>query len=139
MEALTSVLSAFLENQTSRRNLIALLRLVFILVLIVITFSVLFHVIMEHEGQHHSWTTGFYWTLTVMSTLGFGDITFESDLGRAFSIVVLVTGVTHILSLEKMMGNALARRVVGGDSKAHMSLASWRISSLQSLLRLALT
>ena len=41
--------------------------------------------------------TGFYWTLTVMSTLGFGDITFESDLGRLFSIVVLVTGIVLLL------------------------------------------
>ena len=44
----------------------------------------------EREGQAHSWLTGLYWTLTVMSTLGFGDITFHSDLGRAFSIVVLM-------------------------------------------------
>lgn len=38
--------------------------------------SVLFHVIMVHEGQDHSWLTGFYRTLTVVSTLGFADITF---------------------------------------------------------------
>jgi len=28
-----------------------------------------------------------------MSTLGFGDITFHSDLGRLFSIVVLLSGI----------------------------------------------
>jgi hypothetical protein len=28
-----------------------------------------------------------------MSTLGFGDITFESDAGRLFSIIVMVSGV----------------------------------------------
>ncbi|MDF1813929.1 MAG: NAD-binding protein [Verrucomicrobiales bacterium] len=99
MKALTSVLTAFLENKTSRQNLMALLRLLVMMVLIVTAFSVLFHIIMEREGQHHSWVTGFYWTLTVMSTLGFGDITFESDLGRAFSIVVLVTGVVVLLVL----------------------------------------
>lgn len=66
---------------------------------LVTAFSVLFHVIMEREGQHHSWITGFYWTFTVMSTLGFGDITFHSDLGRLFSIVVLVTGVVFLLVL----------------------------------------
>jgi Trk K+ transport system NAD-binding subunit len=32
-----------------------------------------------------------------MSTLGFGDITFESDLGRVFSIVVLLTGIFVLL------------------------------------------
>jgi Trk K+ transport system NAD-binding subunit len=49
------------------------------------------------EGQDHSWITGFYWTLTVMSTLGFGDITFVSDIGRVFSIVVLLSGIFMLL------------------------------------------
>ena len=54
---------------------------------------------MEYEGQHHSWVTGFYWALTVMSTLGFGDITFHSDLGRVFSIIVLLSGILLLLVL----------------------------------------
>lgn len=54
---------------------------------------------MEMEGRYNSWTTGFYWTLTVMSTLGFGDITFASDLGRIFSIIVLLSGVILLLVL----------------------------------------
>lgn len=99
MKALTTVLAAFLANRTSRQNLMALFRLLFVFLVIVSAFSVLFHVIMEREGQHHSWVTGFYWTLTVMSTLGFGDITFASDLGRIFSILVLVTGVIFLLVL----------------------------------------
>jgi Trk K+ transport system NAD-binding subunit len=49
------------------------------------------------EGQRHTWITGFYWTLTVMSTLGFGDITFHTDLGRIFSIVVLLSGIVLLL------------------------------------------
>ncbi|HSK74671.1 MAG TPA: NAD-binding protein [Pyrinomonadaceae bacterium] len=49
------------------------------------------------EDREFSWITGLYWTLTVMSTLGFGDITFESDIGRAFSIVVLLSGIVLLL------------------------------------------
>ena len=52
---------------------------------------------MLYEGQQHSWVTGFYWTLTVMSTLGFGDITFESDLGKLFTILVLISGIVLLL------------------------------------------
>jgi Trk K+ transport system NAD-binding subunit len=52
---------------------------------------------MLHEGQQHSWLTGVYWTLTVMSTLGFGDITFHSDLGRIFSMLVLLSGIVMLL------------------------------------------
>ncbi len=63
----------------------------------IILYGVLFHEIMEYEGQKHSWVTGFYWTLTTMTTLGFGDITFTSDVGRLFSVVVLVSGVISLL------------------------------------------
>jgi Trk K+ transport system NAD-binding subunit len=54
---------------------------------------------MDLEGQEHSWITGFYWTMVVMSTLGFGDITFTSDIGRIFSVVVLLSGVILLLIL----------------------------------------
>lgn len=65
---------------------------------IIVLYSVLFHVLMDvYEQEQHSWLTGFYWTLTVMSTLGFGDITFDSDIGRAFSILVMVSGVILLL------------------------------------------
>lgn len=64
---------------------------------IITLFSVLFHVLMLYEGREFSWVTGFYWALTVMSTLGFGDITFHSDLGLIFTIVVLITGVVCML------------------------------------------
>ena len=51
----------------------------------ILLYTVLFHLLMDYEGQEHTWLTGFYWTLTVMSTLGFGDITFHTDLGRGLS------------------------------------------------------
>lgn len=70
-----------------------------VLTIMVTAYSVLFHYIMAWEGRDFSWVTGFYWTLTVMSTLGFGDITFHSDLGRIFSIVVLLSGVLFLLIL----------------------------------------
>ena len=61
-------------------------------------YAVLFHLIKLHvEHEQHSWITGFYWTLVVMTTLGFGDITFTSDIGRLFSIVVLLSGVVFLL------------------------------------------
>ena len=62
-----------------------------------ITYSVLFHFIAVYEGQDHSWVTGFYWTLVTMSTLGFGDIVFTSDIGRIFSMVVVISGVLFLL------------------------------------------
>lgn len=99
MKSLISILATILRDRTSRANLGALVKLLLFLAGLVIVFSVVFHMLMEHEGQHHSWITGLYWTLTVMTTLGFGDITFAGDAGRLFSIVVLVTGVIFMLVL----------------------------------------
>lgn len=67
------------------------------LFLIICLYSVLFHVLMMYEGRDFSWVTGFYWTMTVMSTLGFGDITFHSDIGLLFTMIVLFSGVLFLL------------------------------------------
>ncbi|ETW95585.1 MAG: hypothetical protein ETSY2_47925, partial [Candidatus Entotheonella gemina] len=89
----------FMRSGTSRRNLKVLLWLLAALTALVTVYSVFFHVLMMQEGRPFSWITGFYWTLTVMSTLGFGDITFEGDLGRVFSMVVLLSGTVFMLIL----------------------------------------
>lgn len=68
-------------------------------VVLVVTFAAIFHQVMAAEGQNHSWATAFYWTLVTMTTLGFGDITFTSDLGRIFSVIVLLTGTAYLLIL----------------------------------------
>jgi voltage-gated potassium channel len=94
-----SVLSYFFQRESTKRNIRQLLKFLSVLTVMMIVFSVIFHFLMALEGRHHSWITGFYWTLTVMSTLGFGDITFNSDLGRFFSIVVLLSGMIFLLTL----------------------------------------
>lgn len=97
MKALVSVISAFMHERSSRSNLITLLRLIAMLCGIVLLYTFLFHALQLREGRSYSWFTGVYWTLTTMTTLGFGDITFESDLGRVFSVVVMLSGVMFLL------------------------------------------
>ena len=99
MKSLPTHLFYFLRNRPSRISVLNLLRFLLLLLVLITVYSVTFHYIMAYEGQSHSWVTGFYWTLTVMSTLGFGDITFQSDLGRVFSTVVLLSGIVFLLVL----------------------------------------
>ncbi|WP_411821598.1 NAD-binding protein [Leptospira sp. 'Mane'] len=82
-----------------RENLQKLIRFLITLFVMIGIFSSSFHYIMLREGREFSWVTGVYWTLTTMSTLGFGDITFQSDLGRVFSIIVLFSGMIYLLVL----------------------------------------
>lgn len=98
MKFITSQLLSLLTPVRNRPNIRALVSYLLLLVLSVALFATGFRLIMYHvEGQEHSWVTGVYWALTVMTTLGFGDITFHSDMGRLFSIVVLLTGVVLLL------------------------------------------
>ncbi len=97
MKFLPSQILYFTRSRTTKQNLKLLLQFLTILAVLVAAYSVLFHFIMLHENKEYSWITGLYWTLTVMSTLGFGDITFTSDLGKAFSLVVLLSGILFLL------------------------------------------
>ncbi len=94
-----ALISYFFQRESTKRNIRQLLKFMLILAIMVTIFSIIFHFLMAVEGRDHSWITGFYWTLTVMSTLGFGDITFNSDLGRLFSVVVLLSGMIFLLTL----------------------------------------
>ena len=152
MKFFTSQLAFFLETTTTtRRNMRLLLRFLGGLTVLVVIYSVLFHVLMIYEGQDHSWMTGLYWTLTVMSTLGFGDITFKSDLGRLFSIIVLLSGMVSLLMLlpftfieffyapwMRAQSEARARRRLPESTAGHVILTNYdpvTISLIQRLKR----
>jgi Trk K+ transport system NAD-binding subunit len=98
MKTISTHLSYFLKDREVKRNLSILLHYVAVLVAVIAVFTAAFHFIMLYvEGKEHSWITGLYWTLTAMSTLGFGDVTFQSDIGRLFSVVVLMSGIVMLL------------------------------------------
>lgn len=97
MKFLSAQLAHFVHGPGTRRNLRILVKFLLLLAAAVALYTVIFHLLMAREGQAHSWLTGLYWTLVTMSTLGFGDITFDSDIGRMFSVFVLVSGVLFLL------------------------------------------
>jgi voltage-gated potassium channel len=98
MKFLPSQLAYLTSDREARTNLGALAKYLVFLAALATLYALLFHVIkLNVEHEQHSWVTGFYWTLVVMTTLGFGDITFTSDIGRIFSIVVLLSGVVFLL------------------------------------------
>ncbi len=104
----------------------------------VLLFSTLFHELMDREDRKYSWATSVYWTLTTMTTLGFGDITFTSDAGRLFSVVVLLAGSTFLLVMLPFVfiqfvfmpwmadrERRRAPRSVHASIKGHIILVEW--------------
>lgn len=83
----------------ARRKSRAGLLIVAIGVVMVIVYAAVFKTLMGVDAQDHSWIGAIYWTITTMSTLGYGDITFTSDVGRLFSLLVLLSGVVYMLVL----------------------------------------
>lgn len=138
MKFLPAQLAFFLQNRAARRNVRLLGWHILALVVLITAYSVTFHFLMAYEGKNYSWLTGLYWTLTVMSTLGFGDITFSSDLGRVFSIMVLVSGVLFLLVVLpfafiqfflapwiEAQSMARARRELPADIRGHVLLTNY--------------
>lgn len=93
MKFIISQMTVFFAAQSNQRNMRIILRFIMFISALIVLYSLIFHWLMALEGREFSIVTGFYWTMTVMSTLGFGDITFSSDAGRLFSIVVLFSGI----------------------------------------------
>jgi len=91
------LLSSRLKKLIRRRDVKQFLRFILILTGLISGYAVIFQLLMAYEGQQHSMISGLYWTLSTMSTLGYGDISFVSDIGRVFSIIVLLSGMIFLL------------------------------------------
>lgn len=133
MKFIFSQMAFFFAEQSNRRNIRFMLRFTIFVLLLVLLYTFLFHVIMLREGREFSTITGLYWTLTVMSTLGFGDITFSSDLGKLFSVLVLMSGIVLFMLLLpftfirfvytpwlEAQSNALTPRALPPDVNGHI-------------------
>jgi len=99
MKFFPAIVSTLTSSKITKSNISLLIKYILVIITLIAVYSILFHYLMAMEGQEHSWITGLYWTMVVMSTLGFGDITFTSDIGRVFSIIVLLSGVVLLLIL----------------------------------------
>jgi voltage-gated potassium channel len=98
LKTLGTQIATLLTTKETRRSLVPFFQFLIFLLAVFLIFTGLFHWIMVNvEGQQHSWFSGFYWTLVTMSTLGFGDIVFRTDIGRIFSVFVILSGVVLLL------------------------------------------
>jgi len=138
LPAQITAITAAVRPSDGRKNIRFLFLFLAVLIVLVVLFTAGFHAIMVYEGQSYSWVSGLYWVMVTMSTLGFGDITFKSDLGRLFSVVVLLSGMLLLLVLlpftfieffyspfMKAQQDARAPRRVSPKLKGHVILTHY--------------
>ncbi len=91
---------AYIAGVSARKHLKTLIAYCTFLVCMVLVYAKVFQYLMLHlEGREFSIVAGIYWVITVMTTLGFGDITFHSDAGYIFAGIVTLSGVLFLLIL----------------------------------------
>jgi voltage-gated potassium channel len=62
-----------------------------------------------HATQHHTnpaianWADALYFTVTALTTTGFGDITLSGTSGRLITVVIMLAGVTLFLRLAQAL------------------------------------
>ena len=62
-----------------------------------------------YETQHYgnplivNYADALYFTVTALTTTGFGDITLQGTAGRMISVVIMVCGVTLFLNLARTL------------------------------------
>jgi Trk K+ transport system NAD-binding subunit len=99
MKSLSSIIYSVTGSETSRRrNISQLMKLIIIVMVFILISSSAFHLLMKAEGEEgYHWFDGFYWTMVTMSTLGYGEITFQEWPGKLFSIAVMLFGMLSML------------------------------------------
>ncbi len=73
----------------SRRKILVFMSFVMLVVLVMGT---LMYVVEGPENGYTSIPVGVYWAITTMTTVGFGDITPRTDLGRAIASLMMLIG-----------------------------------------------
>ncbi|HIK07887.1 MAG TPA: potassium channel family protein [Trichormus sp. M33_DOE_039] len=88
----------FLFNSVSTADSIIFIRILFTLFAIIFVYSGLIYQV-EHPVNAQVYGTfldAFYFSVVTMTTVGFGDVTPISELGRLLTVLMILTGVTLI-------------------------------------------
>ena len=85
------------------RKVYSLLLLVLVMLAL---YSMTFIVLMNYEGQRENanFDTAIYWVVVTMTTVGYGDVFFKSAIGRYFSILVSLSGISMLWAVIVPLG-----------------------------------
>ncbi len=91
------------DSRFFRRNEEVIFAVTNLAVFIFITTGVVYET--QHYGNPaiHNWADALYFTVTALTTTGFGDITLPGTLGRLTSVAIMIFGVTLFFNLARAL------------------------------------
>jgi len=89
-----------------------LLTLLFLLVFVVVTAGIAIYILEADKNVNiHTFFDGIYWAIVTMSTVGYGDISPVTDMGRAISILIITSGIAMISFLTSVIVSAFSEKL----------------------------
>ena len=106
----TKSINQFVDVLVSKK--FELLTLLFLLVFIVLTSGIAIYVLEADKNANiHTFFDGIYWAIVTMSTVGYGDIAPVTDMGRAISILIIISGIAMISFLTSVIVSAFSEKL----------------------------
>ena len=83
------------------------------LVIIILIIGTIFY----RNIEHWSWINSLYFSVITLSTVGYGDITPITDVGKIFTIIYIFTGIGIILSFVSSVASHARQQMPNGWPK----------------------
>jgi voltage-gated potassium channel len=93
------------DSRFFRRNEEVILAITNLTVFIFITTGAVYETQHYSNAHIHNYADALYFTVTALTTTGFGDITLPGTLGRLLSVVIMIFGVTLFFNLARALIN----------------------------------
>jgi len=108
-----------------------LLTLLFLLFFIVFTSGMAIYILEAGKNDNiNSLFDGLYWAIVTISTVGYGDISPVTDVGRSISVLIIISGIAMISFVTSVIVSAFSERL--GELKEYRIIE--RINKEESFL-----
>ncbi|MDP2330237.1 MAG: potassium channel family protein [Reyranella sp.] len=93
------------DSSFFRRNEEVIFAVTNLAVFIFVMTAIVYETQKFHNNQITNYADALYFTVTALTTTGFGDITLPGTLGRLISVVIMIFGVTLFFNLARALLN----------------------------------
>jgi voltage-gated potassium channel len=92
-----------IDSSFFRRNEEVFFAVATLAVFVFVMTGIVFETQKSHNHQITNYADALYFTVTALTTTGFGDITLPGTVGRLITVIIMIFGVTLFLNLAKAL------------------------------------